>query len=673
MICVEVHSNNVLALRSDTLSNAVSDSIKHETIKFLFPDNWNNYQKTAVFSAVGVEPINVLLCEESPLCLSKDECYIPFEVLKGDCFEVSVFGVLDETLATTTKEQIEVLQSGYTLGDQPSEPTQSEYSQILQMVIDTKQIAQSVRDDANNGVFKGEKGEKGDNGEEYSLTDADKAEIVKEVESKVEGLEADVETIKQGYVTLDYIENKYPDAQTVDRRIAEYDLTVQETYATKKYVDDAVASSGDTGDGVSKEYVDNAIDALADDVAYLSTHAATKQYVDDAVASNGGGTGGGGVSSWNDLTDKPFYDEKKTATLDYANPPEVRFNVNGIFLCKVIDNLLTADHINGANLSLSFTANGTVNNASQELNVDTLQVYPFSFGTGYLFECVTNITTFSVMIAVAEKTGEFDPFGDGNLINITETGTYIGCVPYDEATPNSMSLEYGSLKTLDIKFVPDELYDKLDDSFAKKDYVDDLFTSVGGNSGSVVTWKDIVNKPFNSEKKSAEVDYNNPPNINMTIGEATLYKVLDDALTPAQLEGNIFGAKISTSDAGQETVLGTLNFGGVDGNTAVNSSQFAFGTLYSFECSYETITNPTFYIAVVTRIGKFTVNNVTVNINETGTYLGLVSNVGNPTLSLIHYLDGVGVLDMQCIPEELYTEIDQRIENYISEALGGEY
>ena len=463
MICVEVHSNNVLALRSDTLSNAVSDSIKHETIKFLFPDNWNNYQKTAVFSAVGVEPINVLLCEENQLCLSKDECYIPFEVLKGDCFEVSVFGVLDETLATTTKEQIEVLQSGYTLGDQPSEPTQSEYSQILQMVIDTKQIAQSVRDDANNGVFKGEKGEKGDKGEEYSLTDADKAEIVKEVESKVEGLEADVETIKQGYVSLDYIKDTYPDAQTVDRRIAEYDLTVQETYATKKYVDDAVASSGDTGDGVSKEYVDNAIDALADDVAYLSTHAATKQYVDDAVASNGGGTGGGGVSSWNDLTDKPFYDEKKTATLDYANPPAVGIDLMGDVLYKVTDDILTEADINSANISLSGTIGGIDTNFSQESKVDTAAAaYPFTFGTVYQFDYEVNGTTVAVTIGAVTQTGAFEEFGMS--FNIPETGTYIAySFLSGEGTINSISLERdGELKTLDIKFIPNDLYTEID-------------------------------------------------------------------------------------------------------------------------------------------------------------------------------------------------------------------
>lgn len=460
MICVEVHSNNVLALRSDTLSNAVSDSIKHETIKFLFPDNWNNYQKTAVFSAVGVEPINVLLCEENPLCLSKDECYIPFEVLKGDCFEVSVFGVLDETLATTTKEQIEVLQSGYTLGDQPSEPTQSEYSQILQMVIDTKQIAQSVRDDADNGVFKGEKGEKGDKGEEYSLTDTDKAEIVQEVESKIENLETDVETIKQGYVTLDYIENTYPDAQTVDRRIAEYDLTVQETYATKKYVDDAVASSGDTGDGVSQEYVDNAIGALEDDVAYLSTHAATKQYVDDAVASSGGG----GVSSWNDLTDKPFYDEgTKTVTLDYANLPAVGIDLMGDVVYKVIDDILTEADINGANISLSGTIGGVDTNFSQELNVDTaMAAVSFPFGMVYQFNYEVNGTTVAVMIAAVTQTGAFEEFGMS--FNIPETGTYIDySFMSGEGTINSISLERdGELKTLDIKFIPNELYTEID-------------------------------------------------------------------------------------------------------------------------------------------------------------------------------------------------------------------
>lgn len=164
MICVEVHSNNVLTVRDNTFSNAVSDSVKHETVKFLFSDNWNDYQKTAVFSAEGVEPVNVILNGDNALCLSENECYIPHEVLKGSHFSISVFGVKGDSLATTPKVIIEVLESGYALGDVPQEPTASQYSQMMEIVEATSEIAQSVRNDANAGVFKGDKGDKGDPG-----------------------------------------------------------------------------------------------------------------------------------------------------------------------------------------------------------------------------------------------------------------------------------------------------------------------------------------------------------------------------------------------------------------------------------------------------------------------------------------------------------------------------
>ncbi len=165
MICVEVHSNNVLTVRNDTFANAVSDSVKHEKVKFLFSDNWKDYQKTAVFTAEDVEPINIVLDGKNELCVSEDECYIPFEVLKGDSFTLSVFGVCGDSLATTTKENVRVFESGYALGDAPGDPTPDEYSQLLTIMTETREIAQSVRDDADSGVFNGEKGEKGDKGD----------------------------------------------------------------------------------------------------------------------------------------------------------------------------------------------------------------------------------------------------------------------------------------------------------------------------------------------------------------------------------------------------------------------------------------------------------------------------------------------------------------------------
>lgn len=198
MLIVEVHSNDILTIRDGTFACAVSDSKKHETVKFLFPKSWGKYLKTAVFSADGVEPINILLDPKNPLCISKDECYIPFEVLKGDSFILSVFGEKDSSLATTTRVSIEVLESGYALGDEPQIPTPDQYSQILNVMRNAELVAQSVRNDADAGLFKGEKGdkgdtgpqgergaigpkgdkgEKGDKGDDYTLTEVDKKEI----------------------------------------------------------------------------------------------------------------------------------------------------------------------------------------------------------------------------------------------------------------------------------------------------------------------------------------------------------------------------------------------------------------------------------------------------------------------------------------------------------------
>lgn len=176
-------------------------------------------------------------------------------------------------------------------------------------------------------------------------------------------------------------------------------------------------------------------------------------------------TGGtGGVSSWNDLTDKPFYDEgTKTATLDYANPPAVGVDLMGDVLYKVTDDILTEADINSANISLSGTIGGIDTNFSQELNVDTaMAAVSFPFGMVYQFGYEINGTEVVVMIGAVTQTGEFEEFGV--TFNIFETGTYVDySFMSGEGTINSISLEYaGELKTLDIKFIPDDLYTEID-------------------------------------------------------------------------------------------------------------------------------------------------------------------------------------------------------------------
>lgn len=147
-------------------NSAVSDGNKFETIKFRFPFSWEGYTKTVVFkNSTGV--YNVILDIASDLCYSYNECYIPHEVLTAEGFKVSVFGVKGDSIATSEEDEIVVKQSGYARGQSPADFTQTEYEQLLNIANDTKYIAQSVRDDADRGLFhgiRGQKGEKGDPG-----------------------------------------------------------------------------------------------------------------------------------------------------------------------------------------------------------------------------------------------------------------------------------------------------------------------------------------------------------------------------------------------------------------------------------------------------------------------------------------------------------------------------
>lgn len=160
MISARVEENG----RIKVLQTTVSDSVLFEKIGFDFPKSWNGYTKTAVFRN-GETTVSVVLDKSSELCMGENECYIPYEVIKAPQFTVSVFGVSGESRATTQQASIKVTESGYGTGDTPSEPTPTQYEQLVSIANATKQVAQSVRTDADNGVFKGDKGEKGDKGD----------------------------------------------------------------------------------------------------------------------------------------------------------------------------------------------------------------------------------------------------------------------------------------------------------------------------------------------------------------------------------------------------------------------------------------------------------------------------------------------------------------------------
>lgn len=160
MINIEIQSNGQVV----SLGNTISDSVKFEKIHFSFPESWNGYTKKAVFKN-GDKTVNIFLNGDETVCTGTDECFVPNEVIKAPEFSVSVLGVMGDSRATSAEAVVIVTESGYTKGDFPIEPTPSEYEQLLNISEETRQIARSVRDDADNGNFKGEKGDKGPKGE----------------------------------------------------------------------------------------------------------------------------------------------------------------------------------------------------------------------------------------------------------------------------------------------------------------------------------------------------------------------------------------------------------------------------------------------------------------------------------------------------------------------------
>lgn len=137
----------------------VSDSIKYLKVKFCFDSSWEGYAKTALFCAEGGTALGVTLLKGNNLYLGDDVCYVPQEVIKAPRFSLSVFGVKGESLITSEKIWVEVTQSGYELSDEPTEATADLWQQVIAAASHAEAVAESVRADADNGLFKGEKGD----------------------------------------------------------------------------------------------------------------------------------------------------------------------------------------------------------------------------------------------------------------------------------------------------------------------------------------------------------------------------------------------------------------------------------------------------------------------------------------------------------------------------------
>lgn len=113
-----------------------------------------------------VEFTNENQSEAEPYIVMNGQVAIPDFLLEENCTITAYVKVVDKNSETTIKTVTIPVNPRQKSDDGVAPENQQTFKEQLQEIMnDTKEIAQSVRDDADNGVFKGDKGDKGDKGE----------------------------------------------------------------------------------------------------------------------------------------------------------------------------------------------------------------------------------------------------------------------------------------------------------------------------------------------------------------------------------------------------------------------------------------------------------------------------------------------------------------------------
>lgn len=128
-----------------------------ETLDFAFSPEWNGLTKRVTFYPVDSSPVSVLY-EGEPI-------KIPAEVMAtAGVAQFTLSGLRDGAALISVTGQLDVFDTNDPVNDPALQPTPSELEQVIALMTEAVETAQSVRDDADNGVFDGRDGIDGHNG-----------------------------------------------------------------------------------------------------------------------------------------------------------------------------------------------------------------------------------------------------------------------------------------------------------------------------------------------------------------------------------------------------------------------------------------------------------------------------------------------------------------------------
>ena len=159
MIICQVTGAAITVAQNELLTTGMVQAVP---VRFCFSPQWAALDRTAVFTA-GTVSVSCLLGEDN-------QCFIPWECLTraGEYLRVGVYGTRGEKMVLPT---VSCLLGPICTGTQPEENTPTEATPTLVQSLLTKaeaavSMADSLRTDADAGLFNGRDGKDGTNGKD---------------------------------------------------------------------------------------------------------------------------------------------------------------------------------------------------------------------------------------------------------------------------------------------------------------------------------------------------------------------------------------------------------------------------------------------------------------------------------------------------------------------------
>lgn len=159
MIICQVTGAAITVDQNELLTTGMVQAVP---VRFCFSPQWAALDRTAVFTA-GTVSVSCLLGEDN-------QCFIPWECLTraGEYLRVGVYGTRGEEMVLPT---VSCLLGPICTGTQPEENTPTEATPTLVQSLLTKaeaavSVADSLRTDADAGLFNGRDGKDGTNGKD---------------------------------------------------------------------------------------------------------------------------------------------------------------------------------------------------------------------------------------------------------------------------------------------------------------------------------------------------------------------------------------------------------------------------------------------------------------------------------------------------------------------------